>query len=132
MAGLATIGITLSYKAASGSSFTSIENVLEIPELGGDVDKIETTTLKSTAHEYIPGLRNNGDNIGIKCLYVKDEYDAVRALSGECDWKVEFPDGNGFEWKGTPSVKLDAISVGGYLSYTVNIAPSGSVNPISA
>lgn len=131
MAGLNTIGITLGYKAPGESAYTDIDNVLEIPELGGDVDKIEVTTLSSTSHEYIDGLVNNGDSIAIKCLYVKEEYNAVQALKGkECGWKVTFPDGNGFEWDGTPSVKLDAISVGGYLSYTVSIAPSGAVTPI--
>lgn len=132
MAGMNTIGITLKYKA-TGTDFVAIENVLEIPELGGDVDKIETTTLKSTSHEYIDGLVNNGDSIAIKCLYVKAEYDAIQGIKGQnCDWQVDFPDGNGFTWKGTPSVKLDAISVGGYLAYTISIAPTSAVEPITA
>lgn len=131
MAGLNTIGVTLSHKAPEASEFTEIQNVLEIPELGGDVDKIEVTTLKSTSHEYIDGLINNGDSIAIKCLYDTNEYKTVQALKGKnCEWKVEFPDGNGFEWSGTPSVKLDSVTVGGYLSYTVSIAPSSAVTPV--
>ena len=130
MAGLNTIGVKLGYAAKGTEEYTYVKGVLEIPELGGDVDKIEVTTLADTAHTYINGLRNNGDTMTFKCVYVEDEFKAINAINEEKSWIVDFaPTGATLKatWDGTPSVKMDAVTVGGYLSYSLNIAPSTAV-----
>ena len=59
---MATIskGITLSYTTIDGD-FVELTNLQEIPELGGDVEAIEITTLADEAHKYTDGIKNYGD-----------------------------------------------------------------------
>lgn len=128
MAGLNTIGVKFGYAAKGTEEYTYVTGVLEIPELGGDVDKIEVTTLNDTAHTYINGLVNNGDTMTFKCVYNETEFKAIPAE--ESSWIVDFaPTGATLKatWNGTATKKMDAVTVGGYLSYSVNIAPSTAV-----
>lgn len=124
-------GIKLSYKAGSGE-FIPLEDLYEIPELGGDVDKIEITTLESTAHEYTNGIKNYGDTIAFKFYYEKDQFTTLSGL-GACDWKVELPDGvdgalgTSCTFSGVPSVKLDGVSYNAALTYSLNIAPTSEM-----
>ena len=64
-------GIKLSYKNGGGSSYTDLTNLQEIPELGGDSEAIEITTLADSAHMYTDGILNYGDSLGFKFLYDK-------------------------------------------------------------
>jgi hypothetical protein len=121
-------GIKLSYKAKGESGeFIELTDLFEIPELGGDVDKIETTTLQSAAHEYTNGIKNYGDSIPFKFYYEKTQFTTLAALSDECDWKVELPDQTAYTFSGVPSVKLDGATYNVALTYSLNIAPTSEM-----
>lgn len=120
-------GITLSYKAASGSSFTALTNLQEIAELGGDVEAIEITTLADSAHMYTDGLKNYGDTLPFKFLYEGEQFETLNALSGVVDWQVALPDGATCTFSGSCSVKLDGVGVNAVLTYTLNIKPSSDM-----
>ncbi|MBQ9913535.1 MAG: hypothetical protein IJO73_04835 [Clostridia bacterium] len=60
-------GITLSYK--KDADFIELTNLQEIPDLGGEVEAIEITTLADAAHTYTDGLKNYGDSLAFKFLY---------------------------------------------------------------
>lgn len=120
-------GIKLSYKNGTGSSFTELTNLYEIPELGGDVDKIEVTTLASAAHEYTNGIKNYGDTVAFKFYYEKTQFTTLANLDEECEWKVELPDATSYTFSGTPSVKLDGVSYNAALTYSLNIAPTSEM-----
>lgn len=119
-------GIKLSYKVSEGS-FVELTNLFEIPELGGDVDKIEVTTLASEAHEYTNGIKNYGDTVAFKFYYEKTQFTTLSGLSGGCEWKVELPDGLTYTFSGVPSVKLDGVSYNAALTYSLNIAPTSAM-----
>jgi hypothetical protein len=117
-------GITLSYKAASGSSYTALTNLQEIPDLGGDVEAIEITTLADAAHMYTDGLKNYGDSLAFKFLYEGTQFTTLGALKGVTEWQVALPDGETCTFSGTSSVKLDGVGVNAALTYTLAIKPS--------
>ena len=119
-------GIKLSYKVSEGA-FTELTNLFEIPELGGDVDKIEVTTLASEAHEYTNGIKNYGDTVAFKFYYEKTQFTTLSGLQGGCEWKVELPDGLTYTFSGVPSVKLDGVSYNAALTYSLNIAPTSAM-----
>ena len=119
-------GIKLSYKVSEGS-FVELTNLFEIPELGGDEDKIEVTTLASEAHEYTNGIKNYGDTVAFKFYYEKTQFTTLSGLSGGCEWKVELPDGLTYTFSGVPSVKLDGVSYNAALTYSLNIAPTSAM-----
>lgn len=49
-----------------------LTNLQEIPELGGDAEAIEITTLADAAHRYTDGIKNYGDSLAFKFLYEKE------------------------------------------------------------
>lgn len=126
---MATIskGIKLSYKAAEGSSFTELTNLQEIPELGGDSEAIEITTLADAAHMYTDGIKNYGDSLAFKFLYEKTQFTTLNGLTAACEWKVELPDGASCTFSGTGSVKLDGVGVNAALTYTLGVKPTSAM-----
>lgn len=127
-------GIKLGYKATSaGTSYTDLTNLQEIPELGGDTEAIEVTTLGDAAHMYTDGILNYGDNLSFKFLYDSAQFAALQNLSGTIYWQVSLPDGESgaidttCTFSGTCSVKLDGVGVNAALTYTLNIKPNSSM-----
>ena len=115
-------GITLSYK--KGEDFVALTNLQEIPDLGGETESIEITTLADAAHMYTDGIKNYGDSLGFKFLYEATQFATLNALSGATEWKVELPDGEACTFSGSSSVKLDGVGVNAALTYTLSIKPS--------
>lgn len=116
-------GIKLSYKKGEGE-FIELTNLQEIPELGGDAEAIEITTLADAAHMYTDGIKNYGDSLAFKFLYEKAQFTALQGLKEACDWQVELPDNTTCTFKGTGSVKLDGVGVNAALTYTLAVKPN--------
>lgn len=125
---MATIskGIKLSYKLGE-AEFVNLTNLQEIPELGGDAEAIEITTLADAAHMYTDGIKNYGDSLSFKFLYEKTQFTTLNGLAGEATWKVELPDGATCTFNGTGSVKLDGVGVNAALTYTLGVKPTSEM-----
>lgn len=132
---MATIskGIKLSYKASGETTYTDLTNLQEIPDLGGDSEAIEITTLADAAHMFIDGILNYGDNLSFKFLYEPGQFANLAALDDVYSWKVSLPDGASgainttCTFSGTCSVKLDGVGVNAALTYTLNIKPNSEM-----
>lgn len=126
---MATIskGIKLSYKEVSGSQYTELTNLQEIPDLGGEAEAIEITTLADAAHMYTDGILNYGDSLAFKFLYDKAQFTTLTGLTGSNSWKVELPDGATCTFTGTSSVKLDSVGVNAALTYQLSIKPNSAM-----
>lgn len=111
-------GITLSYGE------NELTNLMEIPELGGDTEAIEITTLADAAHMYVDGIKNYGDSLAFKFLYEETQFTTLNGLTETQQWKVSLPDGATCSFGGTCSVKLDGVGVNAALTYTLNIKPN--------
>lgn len=120
-------GIKLSYKAGEASQFVELTNLQEIPELGGDTESIEITTLADAAHMYTDGLKNYGDSLAFKFLYDGTQFTTLNGLSGSVQWKVELPDEATCTFSGSSSVKLDGVGVNAALTYTLAIKPNSEM-----
>ena len=119
-------GITLSYKTGEGE-FKVLTNLQEIPELGGDTEAIEVTTLADAAHMYTDGIKNYGDSLAFKFLYETAQFETLTALTTASEWKVALPDDTTCTFSGTSSVKLDGVGVNAALTYTLNIKPNSEM-----
>ena len=115
-------GITLSYKKEQ--AFVALTNLQEIPELGGEVEAIEITTLADAAHMYTDGIKNYGDSLEFKFLYESVQFTALNALTGTQEWQVELPGGETCTFSGSCSVKLDGVGINAALTYTLAVKPS--------
>lgn len=120
-------GMKLSYKNGAASEFIDLTNLIDVPELGGDTDSVEVTTLGDAAHVYIDGLISYGDNIAFNFYYEKAQFDALSKLEGISEWKVTLPDASTCTWSGSSSVKFGAGAVGAALQYILNIKPNSEM-----
>lgn len=129
MSAIKTQGIKLSYKASGSSEFVALTDCLGIPELGGTKDKIEITTLDSTAHEYMNGLDNYGDSLDFQFLYKDAQFKTLQALEGVIEWKVTLPSPSTLEatFSGECAVRLDAAAGNDKVTYTLGITPSSAI-----
>lgn len=137
MAGLLSKGITLSYK--KNTTYEVIPNLQEVPELGGSAEKVDVTTLADGNYKYINGIKDFGD-LAFKFLYDNagetSNYRICRGLeeAGQVvEWKVEFPDGTGFEFSGEASTVIDSAAVNAALTFTLNITLNSDIavtNPV--
>lgn len=105
----------------------ALTNLQEIPDLGGEVEAIEITTLADGAHVYTDGLKNYGDSLGFKFLYEGAQFAELNALEGVSSWKVELPDGETCTFTGTSSVKLDGVGINSALTYTLSVKPNSEM-----
>lgn len=119
-------GIKLSY--GDGNSFTELTNLQEIPELGGDTEAVEITTLADSAHMYEDGIKSYGDSLAFVFLYEKEQFTTLNGLTGSHNWKVELPDGTSCTFGGTGSVKLAGVGVNAALTYTLSIKPNTAMS----
>lgn len=104
-----------------------LTNLQEIPELGGETEAIEITTLADAAHMYTDGLKNYGDSLAFKFLYEKAQFTTLNGLTESQSWKVQLPDGATCTFNGTCSVKLDGAGTGAALTYTLSIKPNSEM-----
>ena len=104
-----------------------LTNLQEIPELGGDAEAIEITTLADAAHMYTDGILNYGDSLAFVFLYEKEQFTDLNELEGSQSWKVSLPDGTTCSFSGTASVKLAGVGVNSALTYTLSIKPDSAM-----
>lgn len=101
--------------------------------MGGAAEKVDVTVLSDGNYKYINGIKDFGD-LAFKFLYdnsgAESNYRVVRGLeeSGEVvDWKVEFPDGTGFEFSGEVSTATDSQSVNSAITFTATITLNSDI-----
>ena len=129
MAGILTKGIKLSYKtSSSGSTYTELTNLMEIPEIGnGEKEMIDVTVLTDDVKKSIAGLGDSAQTLAFKFLYVKEQFNTLAAMDSSTDWKVEMPDGVNATFTGTPAVKFDSAAPNAALTYTLSIGVESKI-----
>lgn len=114
-------GIKLSYSSTGTDSYTDLTDLLEIPSLGGSVDKVDVTTLADASKKYINGIKDYGD-LPFKFNYAKEQFNTLNGLTGSIHFKVSLPDNTTATFSGEPSVSLEGVGVGAAMTYTLNIS----------
>lgn len=128
MAGLLTKETKLLYKANEMTEFEEIDLLMEVPELGGDPEQIDVTTLKDGVRKYIPGVKDLGD-LTFNFLYdnsgPNSNYRVLRGLQQNntlATYKVEYPDGTAHQFDAYVNVKMDAAAVNAALTFTASFS----------
>lgn len=120
-------GIKLSYSSTGTESYTDLTDLLEIPSLGGSVDKVDVTTLADASKKYINGIKDYGD-LAFKFNYAKEQFNTLNGLTGSIHFKVTLPDNVTATFSGEPSVSLEGVGVGAAMTYTLNISLDSDIN----
>ena len=120
-------GITLGFKT-TGESYTNLEGLKEVPELGEEPEKVENTCLSDTVKQYEYGIGDAGD-LSYKFKYVNDSdsspFRVLRKLATSktaADFEQTYPDGTKVTFKAQCSVKLGGGSVNSAMEFTLNLA----------
>ena len=123
-------GATLEYKKKSETSgtYTKLEGLKEIPEVGMDPEKVENTCLEDSVKQYEMGIGDAGDmTYKFKYDNTKDSspYRVMRAAqdAGEVlSFKETLKDGTTTTFDGQVSVKRTGGGVNGVIEFNLNIA----------
>lgn len=128
MAGISTVETKLKVRQAGETEFTEIEMLMEVPELGGDPEKIDVTTLTDKVKKSIPGVRDLGD-LAFKFLYdnssESSNYRVLKALQDNeklATYQILYPDGTAHEFEALVNVKMDSVAVNAALTFTASMS----------
>jgi hypothetical protein len=129
-------GITLSYKvkSASGTTYTPIPGLKEVPELGNTKEKVENTALSDAIKQYEMGIGDPGEMSYLFRYMNADEKQAYRTMRGYSDnntvlsFRETFPDGTIFAFDAQIDVKTGGGGVNGVIDWTLNIALQSKIN----
>lgn len=133
---ISTYKVFLMKKGSSDDTWSKLVDIKKFPDLGGEPEMLETTTLSDNMQTYIAGIQSL-DGLTFTANYDKEDFQTLKALEGkENDYAVWFggtgdagsltPDGsNGkFSFKGQLSVFPVGGGVNEVVDMSITIAPS--------
>lgn len=133
---ISTYKVFLMKKGASADTYEKLVDIKEFPDLGGEPEMLETTTLSDNMQTYIAGIQSL-DGLSFTTNYDMTDFQKLKALEGKTDsyavWfggtesgGVVTPDGsNGkFEFDGQLSVYPVGGGVNEVVDMNISIAPS--------
>lgn len=133
-------GVTLAYGAygASGvtgpkdATYTTLADMQEFPDLLGEPETVDVTTLENDFRHYIPGIRDVGGNMGFTFLYTKTGFAAANGITGHSYFRLTIPDENGatgtsgamnIYWAGYAKTSLQGKGVNDAMQFQLNVVP---------
>jgi hypothetical protein len=123
-------GITLSYKKKSetGTTFTLLPGLKEVPELGNTKEKVENTALSDDVRQYEYGIGDPGD-LEYQFRYMNAaEKEAYRSMAESAEnnevlsFQEKFPDGTTYAFDAQVDVRMGGGGVNGVIDWTLAIA----------
>lgn len=79
---ISTYKVFLMHKGASESAYTKLIDIKEFPDLGGDPEMLETTTLSDKMQTHIAGIQSM-DGLSFTANYDLADYKSLKALEGK-------------------------------------------------
>ncbi len=115
----------------TADNVAKVVDIKDFPDLMGEPNMLETTTLSDAAQTYIPGIKAM-DTMSFTYNYTKADFDKVKADEGKpLFYELEFSDGSAFVWQGSHTATLAGKGVDEVIEGGIAIAPSTSVEPKS-
>lgn len=118
------------------AAYEKLVDIKDFPDLGGEPEMLETTTLSDKMQTYIPGIQNL-DALAFTANYTKEKFTELKGMEGtEHDYSVWFggteengvvtPTGSDgkFDFKGQHSVYAVGAGVNEVVDMNITIAPS--------
>ena len=123
-------GTTLGYRVhgGTGTTYTNLPGLKEIPEMGMDPELVENTVLTDSLKQYEMGIGDAGD-MQYVFKYVNDSADSpYRVMLGHqanktvLDFCETLFDGTTYEYTAQVSVKRGGGGVNGVIDWTLGVA----------
>ncbi len=123
---ISTYKVFLMHKAAAAEAWAKLIDIKEFPDLGGEPEMLETTTLSDNMQTYIPGIQSL-DGLSFTANYDLTEFKKLKALEGKQEQYAVWFGGTGDPPNVTPTGEKGKFSFTGELSvYPVG----GGVNEV--
>ena len=123
---ISSFGVTLKW----GETLDAAKKVVDIkdfPDLIGEPNLLETTTLSDAQVTNIPGIKGS-DLLAFTCNYTSADYAKVNQDAGKSLFYVlEFSDGSKFSWQGEHACGMAGKGVDEVIEFTINVVPSTAV-----
>lgn len=133
MDAITTVGVYLGYRAidaAADSTYTKLCDITDFPDLAGEMERAETTTLsEKVARTYKKTIRNSND-LTFTANYNREEYKTIQEMEYPTDEDAETEyafclmfeqDGSVIEWTGEISVGITGGGIGEAVHMNVTI-----------
>lgn len=121
-----TFGVELHW-GESAETVAKVIDIKDFPDMIGEPEMLETTTLSDAQVTNIPGIKSS-DMLTFTYNYTKEDFTKVEADAGKAlHYALIFSDGSKFTWQGQHSSGLPGKGVNEVIEATVNIAASTAV-----
>lgn len=113
-------------RSSDGTTWEEFADIKTIPELGGDTEKVDVTTLADDRRKQVEGIQN-ASNVQFQVVYKGPSFAKALAEAGDrkqYQWKVTYPDGMTVTMRGSYNIKFASVAVNGALGYTITITVS--------
>lgn len=125
--------------SGSTTTWAKLIDIKEFPDLGGEPEQLETTTLSDAIQTYIPGIQSL-DSMNFTCNYTLSDYTTLKGMEGtEQKFAVWFGgSGSGstltptgeegkFKFTGKLAVYVSGGGVNEVTNMTITISPSSEI-----
>lgn len=120
---ISTYGATLKW-GATKQDVTKKVDIKDFPELFGDPNLLETTTLADDQVTNILGIKQSS-LLKFTANYTSADFATCNATANTDQWYVlEMSDGSKFTWQGQHTLGLPGKGVDQVVEFTINIAAS--------
>ena len=136
---ISTYKTFLMHKASASASYEKLVDIKEFPDLGGEPELIDVTTLSDKITHYVMGVQSN-EGLTFTANYDKADFTAIKALEGLTEsyavWLggtesggVLTPTGSEgkFSFEGQLSVFVAGGGVNAAVDMSITIAPSTDI-----
>ncbi len=136
---ISTYKTYLMHGTGTGTAYTKLVDITSFPDLGGEPEAIDVTTLSDRMKKFIPGIQENSA-MPFEANYTKEDYAKVKALEGTeqklAVWfgattadNVDTPTGDDgkFSFPGYVTVRIVGAGVNEAVKMTITVIPSGPI-----
>ncbi len=120
----------LMHKGASDTAYSKLLDITQYPDLGGDKEKLDSTTLSDTKKRSINGLEDTAE-LAFSAWYDKNDYEKLLAIqeAGTVDkyqlWFGEDGEDGIWEWEGVMAVHPASGGVNAVREMSFSITDEG-------
>ena len=123
---ISSFGVTLKW-GTSAETVAKVIDIKDFPDMIGEANLLETTTLSDAQQTNIPGIKSS-DTLAFTYNYTSADYAKVEADANKpLFYELAFSDGSSFTWQGQHTSGLPGKGVDEVIEATVNIAASTAV-----
>lgn len=121
-----TYGVELHW-GTSAETVAKVIDIKDFPDMIGEPEMLETTTLSDAQVTNIPGIKSS-ETLTFTYNFTKEDFTKVETDAGKAlHYALVFSDGSKFTWQGQHTSGLPGKGVNEVIEATINIAASTEV-----